>query len=260
MAGKEKGKETKPEEVEIPKVETLTPEEQMEAIKTQLTEAEERATTAEAKAEEKEKGFKSVQRQLSEQKLAPPKTSTSGTAQALQEVIGALEAQAAEVGELTPTTQAKLNAARQTLAIVERDAVFERQETVTSGVIADLRNKFEAIGEDPDDPKFDSIWDAVQIAKLSDGNFDRAKGRAERILRVVKPPEDKKPEEPKLTDEQKEKVARKWKEEHGELKTHEGIPSGTGGELTVEMVEKMSADEKFERRDEIAKISLLRKK
>lgn len=181
-----------------------------------------------------------------EQKVVP-KVSTSGTAQALQEMIGAIEAQAREVGgEISSATQVKLNAARQQLAMVERDAVFEKQEVVTNQVIVDLRSKCEDAGEDPDDPKFDSVWDAIQIAKLSDGNFDRAKSRTDRILKQVKPPEDKKgaePKEPELTDEQTERVVRKWKDKHGELQTHEGAPSGASGS-DDEFIKKFSTAEK----------------
>ena len=231
MAEKEKGKETEPEIApEVEAEQTLTPEEQVEAIKTQLAEAEERAIAAEAKAEEKDKGFRTIQQQLSK-KTATPSVATSGTARALQEMIGAIEAQASEeVGGITPATQAKLNAARQQLVAVEQQAVYERQEAITSDFRNNFNAKIEAAGLDPDDDKFDRFWTMVERAedKLGVPGFEKADKRLDRILETTKPSEEKKAE-PKLTPEQEEKIARRWKEKHGELETHEGTPSGASG-------------------------------
>lgn len=224
MAEKEKGKETPPAEVEAPEVETPTPEEQMETLRTQLTEANTAKEQALALAAEKEKGFKSVQRQLSAKKVIPP--SSTPQAQATQELISAIESQVREAGDtMSPTTQAKLNAARQQLATIEQQAAFERQDAVTAGVADDLRNDLIEVGIDPDDSKCDGVWDAIQIAKMSDGNFDSAKKRASRIIKSAKPEEKK---EPEPTEEQVQVAARKILEKEGKLKTHDGTPSGGG--------------------------------
>ena len=169
---------------------TPTPEEQMEALKTQLAEATERATTAEATAEEKTQGFKSIQRQLSEKQKTIPQNS-SAQAQATQEVINAMEAQLREAGDISPATQAKLTTARQHLASAEQQAQWERQDAVTTGVVNDLRNDFIEAGIDPDSAQCDAVWDAIRLAKIDDGNFDSAKSRATRVIKSVKPKEVK---------------------------------------------------------------------
>ncbi|KKN25866.1 hypothetical protein LCGC14_0880530, partial [marine sediment metagenome] len=149
----EKEKGTEPTKEPEP---TPTLEEQIEALTTQVTEATERATVAEATAEEKTQGFKSIQRQLSEKQKTVPQNS-SAQAQATQELISAMEAQAREDGTMTPTTQAKLTTARQHLATVEQQALYERQDAVTAGVKNDLRNDFIEAGIDPDDSKCDGV-------------------------------------------------------------------------------------------------------
>lgn len=233
MAEKVEGKETPPVEVETPKVETLTPEEQMEAYKTQLTEANEATKQAQALAEEKEKGFKRLQRQLSEKKKATPQASTSGTARALQEMIGAIEAQAGEVGELSPVTQSKLNAARQQLAGLEQQAVYERQEAVTNQYRDSFIAKIEATGLDPDDEKFDRVWNIFDRAEDRKGvpGFEQAEKRLDRILKSAEPKKEEPKKEPELAedDERVQVAARKLLEKEGKLKTHEGTPSGASG-------------------------------
>jgi len=231
MAEKEEGKETEPQLEPEP---TLTPEEQMEALTTQVAEANAAKEKAEALAEEKEKGFKRLQRQLSEKKKATPQVSTSGTARAIQASIDAIEEQAREAGEISPTTQAKLNAARQQLAMMEQQAAYERQDAITDGVIADLRNEFEEAGVDPDSPQCDGVWDSVKIAKMSDGNFDTAKSRASRIIKSAEPKKEEKKAEPEseeldINDPKVQVGLRKLLEKEGKLKTHEGSPSGASG-------------------------------
>ncbi len=206
---------------------TLTPEEQMEALKTQLGEANEATKQAQALAEEKEKGFKSLQRQLSEKKVIPQ--SSLPQAQATQELISAIENQVREAGDtMSPTTQAKLNAARQQLAAIEQQAAYEKQDAITLGVAADLRNELIDAGIDPDGSKCDGVWDAIQIAKMSDGNFDNAKKRTSRIIKNIKKEEPKK-EEP--SDDAVQVAARKILEKEGKLKTHDGGPSGAGSRV-----------------------------
>ena len=223
--------EEKGTEVEEP---TLTLEEQMEAIKTQLAEANERATAAEARAEEKEEGFKTLQRRLSKQKPIP-QVSTSGTTQALHEMIGALEAQARETGELSPATQAKLNAARQQMAMAEQQAAYERQDVITNGVIADLRDELEEAGIDPDSPQCDGIWDSIKIAKASDGDrgasgyFETAKNRASRIIKSAEPKKEKVEPELDEDDPRVQAAALKLFKKNPAFKTHEGTPSGASG-------------------------------
>ena len=215
---------------------TLTSEEQMEALKTQLGEANEATKQAQALAEEKEKGFKSLQRQLSEKKVIPQ--SSLPQAQATQELISAIENQVREAGDtMSPTTQAKLNAARQQLAAIEQQAAYEKQAAITLGVAADLRNELIDADIDPDDSKCDGVWDAIQIAKMSDGNFDNAKKRTSRIIKNIKKEEPKK-EEP--SDDAVQVAARKILEKEGKLKTHEGTISGGGGSIPTD-TEKFAA-------------------
>ena len=231
MAEKVKEQET---EVEEP---TPTPEEQMESLKTQLAEATEKATTAEAVAEEKTKGFKRIQRQLSEKQKIVPRASTSGTAQALQEVISAMEAQASEAGEMNLATQTKLTLARQHLATVERQAAYEKEDAITAEVTVDLRNELIEAGVDPDSAQCDTVWDAVRIARMDNGNFDSAKSRSGRIIKNAKPKEDTvevKPEdeEKRINDLADAKALEILKKTPG-FKTHEGVPSGSTGTFNI---------------------------
>lgn len=238
MAEKEEGKVTEPE-VKEP---TLTPEEQMEAMKTQLAEANTAKEQALALAEEKEKGFKSVQRQLSAKKTTVPQ-STSPQVQATQELISAMETQAREAGDMTPATQARLNAARQQLATAEQQAAYERQDAVTTGVTNDLRNDLIEVGIDPDSVQCDGVWDAIQIASMSDGKFDSAKKRASRIIEGTKKPAEKKEDAELPEDDPRvQTAARKLFEKSPAFKTHDGSPSGASG-ADDEFIKKFSAGE-----------------
>ena len=200
MAEKETGKETEPEVTpEVEPEPTLTSEDQTEELKTQLAIEKTAREKAEALATEKEKGFKRIQRQLSTSKKVTPRTPTSGTAQTIQGVIDVLEAQAAEVGDIPPATQAKISGLRQQLAMAEQQAVYEKQEAITSDFRERGIAKIEAAGFSPDDERFDRYQTMLDRAedKLGVPGFERAEQRLDHILETAKPKVETKEEKPK---------------------------------------------------------------
>jgi len=261
------------------------PDEQRKEVDAEVAETPKDETPPEAKtySEEQVKQIRDAQKQEKDNALADqysklntrlsrlgeenarlresPKSSR-GMADALKSTIGVLESQVSEMGEVSPATRTKLAETKQHLANLEQQAAYERQEAITSGVKADLRKELDEAGIDPDSIQCDGIWDAIQIADMSDGNFDGAKGRATRVIKSAKSKEEKKavkPEEEELSedDPRVQKALLKAMEKNPAFKTHDGTPSGAGGgKLTVEQVRNMPPEERKARAKDIAEMPL----
>jgi len=177
--------------------------------------------------------------------------SSQGMADALKSTIGVLESQVSEMGEVSPATRARLAETKQHLANLEQQASYERQEAITSGVKADLRRELDEAGIDPDSIQCDGIWDAIQIANMSDGNFDGAKGRTARIIKSAKPEEDKKEVKPEeeLSEDHPivQRALLKAMGKNPAFKIHEGRPTGAGTRsFTRDQIREITESGKYE--------------
>jgi len=109
-------------------------------------------------------------------------------------------------------------------AIEEREVANTRawMESQTAEARSKIMQKIIDAGEDPEDPKYFSVWDATEIAYLKDGKFDRAEKRLERIL-----PKAEKSVEVEPDETQFEEKYRKWLEVTGRLTSDTAGPSAS---------------------------------
>lgn len=89
-----------------------------------------------------------------------------------------------------------------------------------------LTEKITSKGGDPDDERFDGVWDSFDLAYSTHGQYEKAHGKADKILSRTKPVEKKEGEEDKKEDKEAE-IARKYLEDKGYLVTETGGPSAS---------------------------------
>ena len=90
-------------------------------------------------------------------------------------------------------------------------------------------------GENPDDEKFDRVWDAFNIGVNSaEGDLSEADKRVARILGTGTPKAGAKPEdeEKRISDLVDVELLARLKKTPG-FKTHEGVPSGSTGTFNI---------------------------
>lgn len=197
---------------EIQEEETPT----QETVEDKLSKLEERLAKAESLAEEKDKGFRTLQQKydrLYKSRTETPEDSSGITKKLTDEIE--------QLGKATyqddPNAQARIIALKSEVANIERDqarkAQLKKQESLAQEARDELEDKIRDAGYDPDDENFDSVWDKWELASLADGKFERAENKLSRILSKMKPKEEeKKPVE----DEEKmrERIKREILEEY----------------------------------------------
>lgn len=228
-------------------VTTPTPEEQLRALQEKVAQSEARAT-------EKEEGFKTLQRQFlaeqtSKKELEQRLTDREETSAFNRALIGLVAEQRGTdeddvIGEVRTR---KPDLLKQYDEIEQR-----RQQKAVEAKVRGYQRRVEALGLKESDRDYRDVYFAV-----SQGNDSMA----ESIISDLETQAEKPKPEAKVLDEEtinrlvEERIARK-KEEDELLKTDTGSSAGGGSKLTASQVEKMSPDERFRRSDEIAKMSL----
>ena len=244
------GEGVKPLEVQ-PKAEI--PEE----VRALLAEAEEKAKKAEEEVTRKENVIQRLQKRKSEPVSPQPRDDGLFFA---RQYVEDRERKAKELGEFDP----EIPRLRQELENREFQATQQQQWQQYQTFVADERDKLETVivdaGENPKDEKFLDVWEKFDTAEKLTGNFTFAQKKAEQILKGIKPKESKEePVKKKLEDlspEEEEEIGMRYAKKKGWLKSDISTPSGGGGKLTAEQIDKMSPQERFERRKEIAEIPL----
>jgi hypothetical protein len=216
------------------------------------------ALIAQAKAEveaEWQKKYQGLQKVVSKkdrelQKYKQPEVSPTQTPntnlEAMKLVVSDLEARDAELGTVNP----RIAQIKQMIDEEEKRQVYEQQVVGWQRTVESAREKIEAqiedAGLDPNDPKLDSVWDKFDIAAYQTGNFDAVNKRLERVLKSVKPKEEKEPVGEKDLEEKVKKLAeeekKKWLIEQGYLSSDVGPPAGAMGD-DAEFLKRYSAGE-----------------
>ena len=235
--------ETK-EKVTAEVVTTPTPEEQLRALQEKVAQSEARAT-------EKEEGFKTLQRQLlaeqsSKKELEQRLTDREETSAFNRALIGLVAEQRGTdeddvIGEVRTR---KPDLLKQYDEIEQR-----RQQKAVEAKVRGYQRRVEALGLKESNRDYRDVYFAV-----SQGNYSMADSIISDLETQAETPKAKTVDEETLNRLVEERIAKK-KEEDELLKTDPGSSSG-GGKLTAKDVEKMSPDERFARSAEIAKMSL----
>ena len=225
--------------------------EDIDAVRSQLQEALNKAKEAEdgkKKAEEEAKKHHKVAteqgrelKRLRESQL-PPTQPTS---------LVPLKAMADELERLSqssyaedPAAAARLASIRKQIADEEMRQLVESREGITKTWREKLEKQIADSGLTPEDSQFEDVWDAFDIAYSVDGKFERAERKLNRILKERKSVEEKKAPEaqPKETEEEMEKRI-----EAKVLKKFNLLPTSTTGPSGSEPVftEAQVADRTF---------------
>jgi len=234
-----KGKEERVEETPKGNVPQPTPEQTPEPEPQTGTFTQEQLDTELERVRQEELAkYQGIQRTIAkkDQKIEeltrtqPTRPRAKGVDQVAQVMLEELRVQEKETGISNP----RIPLLEATIAAEKRrtdEVAFEeyRQATIKKERAA-IEQKIEDASQDPNDEKFDRVWDAFKIA-TSDGDFNDARKRTDRILGQVKQPE-KEGKELKETEEQRierlaNEKARKMMEEKGLLVTETGGPSAT---------------------------------
>lgn len=241
----EEGKETNPEQESVEE-QTLTVEEQLKTLEAEVGKHK-------AFADEKDKGFKSIQQELSKAKnklqhLEGEKSELSSLSAKL-EVLGGivseyLERQGeASLEEMPPTKRIDLSKRFQEAG----EKAIAKDEMARAKIeIEPRQHRAEALGI----PLTDQRIRFVEYLTTT-GQYDEADKALDALEAELKEP--KKEEEPEMTEEEKtekykkdvEEVARKMLEEQGLLKTETGIPSGGGTKKTYKLSELADVEEEI---------------
>ena len=227
-------------------VTTPTPEEQLRALQEKVAQSEARAT-------EKEEGFKTLQRQLlaeqsSKKELEQRLTDREETSAFNRALIGLVAEQRGTdeddvIGEVRTR---KPDLLKQYDEIEQR-----RQQKAVEAKVRGYQRRVEALGLKESNRDYRDVYFAV-----SQGNYSMADAIISDLETQAETPkpEAKAPDEEAINKLVEERLAKK-KEEDELLKTDPGSSAG-GGKLTAKDVEKMSPSERFARSDEISKMPL----
>lgn len=265
---KTKGEQVKVEEVkqeqpikETPPVEPQTPAPTQEDIDTRIAEA------LKKQDEEWQKKYQGLQkvinkkdRELSKRKAEPfREDTTDNTLKLWLQTKEQQEKASGEVDPMIPILRDELKKrewqAQQAKQMRDwQTAVDEQRESVIQQI--------EEAGLDPEDARFDPVWDKFEVAAYTTGDFSSVSKRLDRALKTIppKPSEVKvevKPEEkvePQLTPEQLESIGRDYAVKKGWLKSPTDIPSGAGTRnFTREEIASMPIDEYMANKPDIEK-------
>lgn len=213
----ELGKGT-PEPVVV-SVETPTPEQQLKSLETELTKYK-------ALADEKEKGFKTLQVQLGEEQGKLRKQ--AGIEERIQDLSDQMKILAAYVAtsaggnedELTETPKEKKNALLQKFDQLEKERKEKTDKVQLTETVATYQKRTEDLGLSQTDESYWEIHDLV-----TEGKFQRADIKLKKLEQAKTKPT----ETPKQVDIDKEieERARKILEERGLLVAETGSPSAS---------------------------------
>jgi chromosome segregation ATPase len=238
-----------------PESQTPTPNPEVEQLKQELAKTKEKADAA-------EKGLRTAHQTLTE------KDKRLKEAENLNSRIEGLEAKLkVAVGVIAQ----RVNVSQESLdepnnqkdLLAEYNKVEQEQET---------RRKQKQLKEEQDEyaKQADTVWhkavDGLGLKEedddywyvfdaLKDGNLKKAEVKVGK-LEKAKTPEVKTEEKTVDIETEVNKRLKVELEKRGLLKQDVGNPAGSGGQLTPEMVSKMSPQEKWERRNEIAKLPI----
>ena len=246
----EEGKETTPEQEVVEEDKTLAVEEKLKAMEAEVEKHK-------AFAEEKDKGFKSLQQELSKAKgklqhLEGSKSELSALS-AKVEVLGGIVSEylqksgEASLDEMPPT--AKIDYSQKFKEAADK-AKAESEAAMAKIEIEPRQKRAEALGIPMDDDRI-----AFVEYLTTNGQYDKADKALDALEAELKNPEEEQEETPKMTEaemaEQHKKevdeAARKMLQEQGLLTTETGTPSGAGVTITQEMIDnKMGEDDFFE--------------
>ena len=183
---------------------------------------EEELQKAKSLAEEKDKGFRTLQQKYDRLYKARTVDEPDSTVSTInKKIVDELDRQRNPNYADDPQSQERIQALKIELAKAEaeesRKAQLRKQESMANEAKESLEDKIREAGFEPEDEKFDTVWDKWDLARLADGKFERAEEKLTRILSRAKPKEEtveeKKPVE---TEEQmRERLEREILEERG---------------------------------------------
>jgi len=244
----EEGKETKPDEpqpdkIETPKEQTLTAEEQLEALQTKLAEAE-------ARAEEKDKGFRTLQQTFREtEKQLKQQQATALEIQDLKEQMKLVAAYVAtsageEEESLIEPAPKKKEDLLQKFDQLEKERQAKAQQEQFIKQVAEYQKRTVDLGLTEEDEDYWEIGDLVTM-----GSFRRADIKLKKLENAEK---EKEPVGEKDIDKLAEEKKREWLVEKGYLTSDTGLPAGAAGRTyTREQIAKMSTAEYAKNKEDI---------
>jgi len=197
--------ETKIDSEETPK-ETL--EDKFARLDAESKDLKARVEKAEGLAEEKDKGFRTLQERYRRRFHEEPFTEESKATAINKKIIDELERQRNPNYADDADAQVRIQALRNELTTAEREetrkAQMRRQESLSEESKGNLEDKIREAGQDPDDEKFDVVWTEWRLSSLADGKFDNVENKLGKILTRMKPKET---EEVKPVDDEKKTEA-----------------------------------------------------
>lgn len=228
-------------------------EEDIDAVRSQLQEALNKAKEAEdgkKKAEEEAKKHHRVAtdqgrelKKLRESQL-PPTQPTS---------LVPLKAMADELERLSqssyaddPAAAVRLSAIKKQIADEEMRQWVEVREAFTRDWRGTLEKQIAESGLTPEDSQFDDVWETFDIAYSVDGKFERAEKKLNRILKEIKPMGVQKTSEaPKQPTEKevRDQIRAEVMKEFNLLPTSTTGPSGSSKVFSRKAINEMPLDE-----------------
>lgn len=207
---------------------------------------------AQVKAES-EKKYKSLQRVIDKkdkqiQKLSQPQSQSTKALEAMREELRANDPESPRIQVIDAEIE-RIKKEGETLK------QMREVEQYTEDWRTKLTGKIEEAGLDPEDDRFDDVWENFELHYQIDGKFDIAERKLDKILKGVnKVAEEPKKEEAnleKILEERLKEEKRKWMEENGLTEKETGLPSGTTRTFTEEQIEAMSDKEYAKNRESI---------
>ena len=235
--GKKEGIEQVVENVQPPEGEPAPqPEVQpksptLEELQASVAEATKRQEELQAEIERKEAVIQRLQKRKSEPTTFQPSSQTPDTI-FLKTYIDDRERRARELGEVDPD----IPMLRGELARREQAAYMALQQQQWATHVEQerqaLEDKLTEAGLSLDDDRLEEVRDAFEDAAEVTGKFDRAHRKLEKVLKTIKPKEEKTVKKgvklEDLSDEEREEIKRQIMEKEGLLKSDKSLPSGGG--------------------------------
>lgn len=225
---------------------TPTQKEDVETLKAELAKTK-------ALAEEKEKGFKTLQREIAKLKRQPQTEQSPVT----KSIVNELDNLSKSTYSDDPAAQARISVLKNQLADEERKALVSRQQAQIDTKREELYDQLREAGLDPTDESItadlenaldDEMW-------MGDGSFKRADRQLKKILKNVKPSEVKEKvdtKKPETEAQLRERIEREVLEKHGLLKPEKANPSSVHGRTwSREEIRNMSPEDYVQNRKDI---------
>lgn len=223
-------------EIETPKVDaSATPEGEtptQESVEDRIAKLEEAVKTADAKADEKDKGFRTLQQKydkLYKQQSEPGKNDSTRL------MLDEIERLGSSVYSDDSNAQARISTLKAEIGRIEQAAQYNtkmrEQQQIAGDKRVELEDKIREAGGDPEDIKFDGVWDSWELSSLADGKFERADTRLDKILKVK--PAETKPVE--TEDKIRERIERETLEKYKLTSPEKTRPSAAGKNIPTKM-------------------------